>query len=90
MVNSDLFFTILDLILEFRSFSRFWILLPLISFYFLDIILVLEILDFIPLDIILDRLLNLFRYFSLDTVPGPRLKEMFYKVYFVVINWKVE
>ena len=38
---------------------------------FLGTILVLEILDVIPSDIISDRLLDIFRYFCLDTVPDP-------------------
>ena len=39
--------------------------------FFLDIIPVLETSDIILLDIIPDRLLDLFRYYSLVTVPGP-------------------
>ena len=44
---------------------------------FLDIIPVLETLDIIPLDIIPDRLLDLFIYYSLDTVLGPRTNGRF-------------
>ena len=39
--------------------------------FFLDIIPVPETLDIILLDIIPDRLLDLFTYYSLDTVPSP-------------------
>ena len=31
----------------------------------------LEISDIIPLDILSDRLLDIFRYFCIDTAPGP-------------------
>ena len=39
----------------------------------LDILPVPETLNIIPLDIIPDRFLDLFRYYSLDTVPGPQM-----------------
>ena len=80
VVRDPAFFVVTDI---FSSTMKiFWSILTLFHkldlFPFLDAIpvyldtyIVLDILDNIPLEIISDRLLDLFRYFGLDTVPSP-------------------